>query len=98
MYEFNLGEGLLKFCQKFIGVTFLNNYYRPFYLPFYTYVGYNNKLNYFHECTNSSKCQGKNKTAALLSSHLLIPILPVLDPTAIYKFFEVSVVILISKT
>jgi len=49
MYEVNLGVWmLLKFCQKFIRVTFLDNYYRPLDLPFYKYVGYNNKLQYFH--------------------------------------------------
>ena len=49
VYDVNLGVWLfLKFCQKFIGVTFLDNYYGPFDLPFYKYVGYNNKLQYFH--------------------------------------------------
>ena len=43
MYEVNLGVWLLKFCHKFIGVTFLDNYYRQLGLPCYKYVGSNNK-------------------------------------------------------
>jgi hypothetical protein len=47
MHEINLGVQL-NFCQKFIKVIFLENYYRPFDLPFYKYVVHNNKLQYFH--------------------------------------------------